>query len=93
MRTVVQIELVGLSLYDGEEDYDLWRDMWDEVQAREFALRFLLGQQLGRMHAWSDYIHVDNPMSDEAWAEAVRDAWTRLSIATGRPERLQEVEA
>lgn len=24
MRTAVQVELVGLSLYDGEEDYEFW---------------------------------------------------------------------
>lgn len=86
MRTVVQIELVGLSLYDGDEEYEQWADMWEEVQAREFALRFLLGQKLGRMHKWADYIHVDKSLTDEQWVEEARSAWSRLCAATGRSE-------
>lgn len=92
MRTVVQMELVGLSLYDGEEDYEFWPEMWEEVQAREFALRFLLGQELGRMHRFADYIHVERELSNEEWVDAVRGAWKRLSEATGRPEPLIDDE-
>lgn len=78
LRLVAKIELVGLSLFSAGDYDERWADIWAEVESLESALRLALGRRLGRMHEWTDYIHLDRAIHDDEWPSLIRTAWEQV---------------
>lgn len=74
IRLAIVAELKGLAV-DGEDG----DEMWSITTHLESAVRLVLARRLGRLAAWSDWIHVDQPLSAELWHSEFLSAWTEVA--------------
>ena len=71
IRLAIVAELRGLAV-DGDE-------MWSITTHLEGAVRFVLARRLGRLAAWPDWIHVDQPLTAASWHSEFLAAWAEVA--------------
>ena len=76
MRIVVKVALEGLAMRTGDDYHPQWTDIRAEVESLESAVRLALARRLGRLHGWTDFIHLDRDVEMDEWPGLVRAAWT-----------------
>jgi hypothetical protein len=72
IAVVAEIEGLVVSGDDGE-------DMWSITTHLEGAMRLVLARRRGRLAVWTDWIHVDRPISIDEWEGEFRAAWAEVS--------------
>jgi hypothetical protein len=76
LRIVIVAELAGLVLPDDEPQPAAH---WAEVEDLESALRLALARRLGaRLSAWPEWLHLDTPVTADAWVAHVEAAWAEV---------------
>lgn len=84
LSLVVVLEIVDLPIA-GDHDVDS-EERWAELEHLESALRLVLARRHGRLARWTDWIHLDTPMSTDQWVTSVREAWEEV-CSLGRTAR------
>lgn len=76
MRLAVVLELCDLPIA-GDHDIES-EERWAEVEHLESALRLVLARRLGRLARWTDWIHVQRPLTDAEWVGEIEKAWIEV---------------
>lgn len=84
MALAVVLEVVDLPIA-GDRDADS-EERWAELEHLESALRLVLARRLGRVARWTDWIHINEPISPDELATVVDEAWSEV-CSLGRATR------
>jgi hypothetical protein len=71
IRLAVIAELEDVVL-PHDSGYD---ERWAKVEHVESAVRLALARQVGRLHRWTDWVHVERPIKLQQWTELVQRTW------------------
>ena len=86
LHLAVVMELEGLFVNGADGD-----EMWAIATHLESALRFALARRLGRLAAWPDWIHIDEPIPLAAGYPRSRWPGITSDRSAGRSEQVQSL--